>query len=110
MKKALFVIGAIVFLIAVQNIVRNTYSLWQRQNVVLEAENELERVKKENIELKNKLEVVTEPGFSEREARDKLLFSKPGEKIVLLPKEPEKVLSVNDNTLSNWRQWIALFF
>lgn len=110
MKKALLAIGVIVFLVVAHNLIRNTYSLWQRQNVVVEARNELERVKKENIELKNKLEIVMEPGFSEREARDKLLFSKPGEKIVLLPREPEKIVAVTDNTLPAWRQWIALFF
>jgi cell division protein FtsB len=110
MKKALFAIGVIVFLVLTYNLIGNTYSLWQKQNVVVEARDELERVKRENNELKNKLEVVMEPGFAEREARDKLLFSKPGEKIVLLPNEPEKVVAVTEGDLPAWRQWIALFF
>lgn len=110
MKKLIFAVFFVAFLLVVHNLVQNIYSLWQQQNVVTEAKDELLRVKKENTELKSQLAVVGEEGFSEREARDKLLLVKPGEKIVLLPPEQNQERREEISNAPTWRQWVDLFF
>lgn len=110
MKKLIFAVFFIAFLLVVHNLVQNIYSLWQQQNVVTEAKEELLRVKKENTELKAQLSVVGEEGFSEREARDKLLLVKPGEKIVLLPPQQNQETKGEADSSPAWRQWVELFF
>lgn len=110
MNKVIFGVIIIVFLFIAQGLVRNTYSLWERQSLVAEARVELEQAQLENKELKAKLGVVREPGFSEREARNKLLYVKADEQIVLLPQtNQESSLEKVENKEPIWQQWVNLF-
>lgn len=112
MKKIIFVVVVIVFLITAHNMIQNTISLWQKQHIVKETEEELERVKEENKELTSKLEAVSQPGFVEAEARDKLFYVKPGEQIVFITQEKQDESEEIEETVStpSWKQWLDLFF
>lgn len=70
----------------------------------------------EQQELASQLEYVMSEEFVEREAREKLLLSKPGETVVLVDEEDgewveksEQVEEV-DRELANWEKWVRLFF
>ena len=70
----------------------------------------LEAEKKKNEYLKQKLYVVKTDEFVENEARKKLGMLKEGEFFVIAPTgTPEKKEEI-DETLSNWRKWLELFF
>jgi hypothetical protein len=66
-------------------------------------------------ELAKDLNYVMSEGFVEKEAREKLLMSKPGEVVVLLPPEEERdeISSENfdeeERELENWEKWVRLF-
>ncbi|MBI2034358.1 MAG: septum formation initiator family protein [Candidatus Levybacteria bacterium] len=97
----------------INNLVRSIYNFWHKQDLLVSAQQELQQQKKEREKLTRELTRVKDPLFIEQEARDKLFLVKPGERIVLLPKE-----GLEDSTQSgkpkkrepNWKQWLVLFF
>lgn len=112
MKRIIFIVIVIVFFVIAHNMIQNIVSLWQKQNIVTQTEDELVRVKAENKQLKSQLEMVNQPGFIESEARDKLFYVKPGEQIVFIPQteEIEEETSVDVVSDPAWKQWLDLFF
>ncbi len=78
--------------------------------MVVKAQNDLEREKKENADLKKRLEYVNSNEFIEEEARNKLFLVKPGESGVIIPKD---LIATNDpkkvENKAVWEEWIELF-
>ena len=112
MKKAIFIVGLLISLIIINNSIRSIYSLWQKRDLLTEAGRVLQKEKAKNASLKGKLQEVDKPEFVEKEARDKLFLVKPGEQIVLVPKEQKKEEKnpVARSQKPNWQQWWELFF
>lgn len=113
-KKIVFFSIIIISFFVINNFIRSIYNLWQKNDLVVRAEQDLEREKKENNELKKKLANVKQPEFIEEEARNKLFLAKPGEGIVVLPTD---VLSTTSSktkekadTRPNWQKWWETFF
>lgn len=112
MKKILFFVILIASLFIINNLIRSIYNLWQKQDLLIKAKNEVVREKKMNEQLKQQLKVVENPEFVEEEARNKLLLSKSGEKIILIPTltpTQPKVVSATPKD-APWVQWWKLFF
>lgn len=115
MKKILFIVTLIASIFIINNFVRSIYSLWQKKEFIVRAQKELEMKKKENQELKAKLDIVQNKDFVEEEARNKLLLVKQGEKRVVIDerliREEEKKKSLEQKTgITNLREWWKLFF
>lgn len=116
MKKILFITILIIAVFIVNNFVHSIYNLWQKKDLVVKIQKELEQKKKENIELKNKLGMVQDSQFIEKEARDKLMLVKPGEsRVVIDEKLIKEVEGVNvkkekTNVQNNLQKWWGLFF
>lgn len=110
MKKFLFVVIVVIFLITINNLVRSIYDIWQKKDFVTEAERTLSFQKQENQRLKSALSYSKTTEFIEKEARDKLFMVKKGEQKVLLSKDSEKPRDEGKNTDPNWKQWWNLFF
>ena len=71
--------------------------------------------KKRNIELKDRLMVVSQPQFVEGEVRNKLFLVKPGEGIIVIaPTEYLKagvsVKPKKTDSKAYWQQWWETFF
>jgi cell division protein FtsL len=112
-KKILFFGVLIGSLIIINNLVRSTYTLLQKHNLVVQAQQELDKQKHENRDLKNKIAEVKTPQFIEEEARNKLFLSKPGEGIIVIPTgalqaSPSAAPKPRD-TRQNWEKWVDLF-
>lgn len=113
MKRIIFFTILVVSFFVINNLVRSIYSLWKKQDLIVEAKKNLEVEKKRHEVLQQQLKLVESDAFVEREARDKLFMVKPGEKIVILPSiSPEVEGSRNQKkeSLPNWKQWLELFF
>lgn len=109
-KKVLFISSVVVCLIIIQNLVRNIYDLWNKQDLVIEAQTDLRKEKEENQKLKAKLLYVTSQEFIEKEARNKLLLVKSGESEIIVPKDLILKRAIKkEEILPNWKQWINLF-
>ena len=80
----------------------------------MQAQQELDRQTKDNLELKSKLKGVKKPQFVEEEARNKLFLAKPGEGVVLIPsgslKQDSQPKFAPRDTRPNWQKWWELFF
>lgn len=113
-KKIVFFTIIIVSLFIINNFIHSIYNLWQKNDLLTRAKQDLEHEKKENQELKKKLAEVKKPSFVEEEARNKLFLVRPGEGIVILPTD---VLSTEssqpqetEDTRPNWQKWWEMFF
>jgi len=88
------------------------YDIWQKKDVEIQAQKELDFQKQENQRLKAALSYSKTQEFIEKEARDKLFMFKKGEQKVLIPQESG---NSNENPSDggndpNWKKWWNLFF
>lgn len=111
MRKVLYLIVVVGLILVINGLIRSIIELWNKQNVVKEAQVKLNREKMENARLKQELSYVQTNAFIENEARDKLFLVKPGESEVLISKD---LLSSNKPKVTQvpkpvWQQWVDLF-
>lgn len=114
LKKIVFFTIIIISLFVINNFIHSIYNLWQKNDLLVRAKQDLANEKKENQELKKKLVEVKKPGFVEEEARNKLFLAKPGEGIVIIPTDVLSSASSNTkkvvDTRPNWQKWWDTFF
>jgi cell division protein FtsB len=113
-KKIAFFIVIAILLFAINNLAHSIYSTWEKQDLIIKAQQELESAKFENQELRKDLALVSKPEFVETEARDKLLLAKPGEGIIVIPTtsvitKPSAIPTPPD-TRPNYQKWWEVFF
>ena len=114
MKKIILGVIVIVCLVTINNLARSIYGLWQKQELVVATEKELEREKKMNESLKRQAKVVNDPQYVEEVARDKLFLAKPKEQVVVVPdvqsaKDEAAPKARKITTTPNWKLWAQLF-
>lgn len=109
-KKVAFVITIVACLIIINGLVRSIFDLWNKQDVVVKARQELNQEKQKNEELKVQLGYVKSNEFVEEEARNKLFLVKPGESDVIIPSNLVKKKEVKPPSPPPvWQQWVNLF-
>ena len=111
-KKIVFFSIVLVLLLTINNLIHSIYATWQKQDLIIQAQQNLAAEKEENNKLKKNIAQVNKPQFIESEARDKLLLAKPGENIVILPKNQLSISpppSKPSDTRPNWKKWWDLF-
>lgn len=95
------------------NLLNTTATLWQRQNEVTQAQEELEKLKKESKDLSSQLEYSQTQEFLEKEARDKLGLVMEGERQVLIEEEAltatESGIKGKNSWFENLKSWWNLF-
>ncbi|MBI2195934.1 MAG: septum formation initiator family protein [Candidatus Levybacteria bacterium] len=99
----------LVGLYLISSLTKSTYSLWQKTEMVKEAERKRVAQEQRGEELKKQLEFSQTPEFVEKEAREKLNLGKPGETMIILPPF-ESTTSASEVALPNWKKWLRLFF
>lgn len=94
------------------SLLRSLYENWKKGDYVRVRQEELERLERENLRLKQALEYAKTPEFVEKEARDKLGLAKSGEVIVILsqPQATPSSQSALGTVRPSWKLWWRLFF
>lgn len=113
MKKVVYVVLLASIIVVSFNLLKSSYSLWRKQDLFKEAQNELKIAKQENKELKESLESAKKQEFVEEEARNKLLWVKEGENRAIVSKadvEAPRELEKPVNNRPNYKKWLDLFF
>lgn len=112
MKKLIFVVVVIVLLAIINNLVHSIYDIWNKQDLLTQAQNELSLQQKKNQQLKAGLSYVQSPSFINEEARNKLFLVKPGEQDILIPSQASggQNQKIPQAQTPNWQQWLSLFF
>lgn len=114
MKRIAFFAILIICLISIVHSISSIASLLKKQELLAKAQNQLQMSQKKNQKLKVQARTVQNQSFIEEEARNKLFMVKPGENTVIIPKG--LIVSSDTGTthvaqqVSNWHQWMALFF
>lgn len=116
MKRVAFFAIIIASLFIIYNLSRSIVTLWQKRELLSEAQSELTLEKKENGELKHKLKEAEGEEFIEREARNKLFMAKPGESSIVLDETLTRSLVATksagkkEDTRPYFQRWLELFF
>ncbi len=114
MKKVLFFLLLIAALIISNSLISSIITLWQKKNLVIEAQKQLDFQKQDNMRLKAQISYAQTPHFIEEQARNKLLLIKPNEEEILLPVATPSGDSIDlkgsDPNVPVWQQWATLFF
>lgn len=112
MKKIFYILILILSLFIINNLVRSIYNLWQKHDLVRDAQEQLRKEKNEHEKLQDQLARVNRPDFVEKEARNKLFMVRPGEKIVLLGEvqKEKREMTKQEEKLPHWQAWWNLFF
>jgi len=114
LKKIVFFSIIILSFFVINSFIHSIYNLWQKNNLIVRAKQDLEKEKKDNEELKKKLAEVKKPGFVDEEARNKLFLAKPGEGIIVMPTDVLASTTPDvkkpEDTRPNWLRWWDVFF
>ena len=112
MKKIVYIIVVIVLFLIINSLVHSIFELWQKQDLLISAQKELDREKQKNQKLKAQYEYVQTPQFLEEQAHNKLFLVKEGEQGVLISQklinQTQAKKGVGER--SNWQKWLDLFF
>ena len=113
-KKIAFFAIIVILLLTINDLAHSIYSIWQKQDLIVQAQNNLDEEKNENQKLKKDIAQVNQPQFIESQARNNLLLAKPGEGVVMLPSamvsaSPSLTIKPAD-TRPNWQKWWDTFF
>lgn len=110
MKKIGFFVILVASLLIIKNLLVSIYSLWQKQDLLVHAQKELEKEKEQHQKLKSKLSFAESPEFIEEQARNNLFLVRPEEQGILLPPVPLKEEKKQAAEKANWQKWMDLFF
>ncbi len=111
MKKIPYFIVVLILLFIINNLAHSIIDIYQKQDVLTNAQKQLDREKTKNQKLKAELSYVQSQQFLEEEARNKLFLIKPGEQEILIPQtEEQKGSEAPKKQIPNWQQWLNLFF
>lgn len=111
MKKLLPIIAIIILLLVIKNNISSIFRTIGDENTADSLKKKLSEEEKENQFLKERLFYVKTDRFVEKEAREKLGMSKPGEFIIIAPTStPLNKERIEIDTKPNWRKWFELFF
>ena len=111
-KKFLKILAFLIGVCLIISLSRSIYQLLQASQQVGQTEEKLAKLEKEREELFKQKSYQESRFFIEKEAREKLNLSYPGEAIVILPDEEELIKQVQDfqaKTLPNYQRWLNLF-
>lgn len=126
MRRRLYqLVVILVCLFIIQGLSRGLIELSAQERRLGRARAELEKLQQKQVELKQRLEYFRSDEYVEKIARDKLLLAKPGETVLILPKDQKLNIqnseflpagrhgsiqySPTESELPNWKKWLKLF-
>ena len=100
----------------VLSLVRNIIKTRKANNLILEKESKVDKIRQENADLEKKIAEMKSPEYIERQIRNNLGLVKEGEVVIILPDEETlRSLAPKDEEEEeilpdpNWKRWLKLF-
>lgn len=110
MKKLLPFVVIIFLVFLIKNNITAIFRTLEDKNTAGTLKEKLAEEEKKNKFLKERLFYVKTDKFIEKEAREKLSMSRPGEYIVIGPTStPLNREKIETDTKPNWQKWLDLF-
>ncbi len=90
---------------------RSVVHLARQRNRLQEAQSTVAILEEEKERLQAEKEYYQSEEFVEKEARDRLNMSRPGEAVVVMPPSEERIVYAGQLETEEpiWRQWLAYF-
>lgn len=85
------------------------WRLWKVGEQVQTAIGDLQQEEQKNRDLEKKLAEVDSPDFIEKEARDKLGYSREGETVVIVTSPDQQITTQKSPPKPSWQQWWNLY-
>ena len=114
-KRLTTIIGILALCIIAFGFLKQSYASLQAGGRLDQAQKDLDVLKQENQELKNKLAQAGNASFVEEIFRDKLNLARPNETVIIISEEALKKAQygeqkkVEEIKLPNWQGWLKLF-
>lgn len=101
-------------LLLVVSLTKGIFEILSVYDRVAEAENEVVKLEAQKRSLERQVTERTTEGYVERQIRNKLHLSRPGEQVVVLSENSSLQSSaqsvITDQEVPIWRQWVELFW
>ena len=117
LKTYLNIVYVGISLLMLVSLTRNIMKVREAKERLKEKEDYIEKIREENDELSQRVEIFKSEEFVESQLRDKLGLAKEGETIIVLPDEETiKKFTPSDEKEEeilpdpNWKKWFKLFF
>lgn len=115
LKKILIAAGVLILLLVIYNLINGIFGAFKSGDRLNQALEQLNKLEAENKQLKQQYTQVQTNSFIEQQARDKLLYAKPGETVVVIPESKlDAVLGISakkdEVRLPNPLGWLKLFW
>lgn len=113
MKRIFFLIFISISILIIYNFGQTIYRLLSKKDLLVQAQNELKKMQRENAGLRKQIVQVQNRHFIEEQARDKLFLVKPGENTIVIPSNalPRLELKkIQNKEKPHWREWIDTFW
>lgn len=92
------------------SLTKNIFDYQKKYQLYLEFKNENDAAKKQNIALKTKLLLESDPKEIEKTIRDKLNLTKPGEAVIIIAQPTPTPVVITPTPAPNWKQWWDVYF
>lgn len=115
MKKIFFLLITVISFFVISNFLTSIYTLWHKKDLLIIANNQLQREEADNAKLKQQLAKVKGKDFIEEQARDRLFMVRPSESEIIIPASALHLLPSTKSISQtyqkpNWQRWLGLFF
>ncbi len=113
-RRDLIKVGVTVVMIYLSYVLgKGVLQLYRAKGRIGEAQEELQKSKVENTQLKKELAQTQTQEFIEKEARDKLNMQLPGETVIIMPESELRIGGEEgvkeEKPKANWEKWWELF-
>lgn len=114
--KVMTLLLLVAFVLFITSLTQTIMKIRKMNKEVASRENQLERLKKEEEELKKKYEEITSSEYMEKQLRNQLNLAKENEIILILPEDeilkklvPSDIEETAYDIRPNWRKWADIF-
>ncbi len=111
MKQIIFIAIVIFLVLVIINLSFSLYSLWSKQDLLMQTKQQLVREQQEHQKLEKGLQQVSSPLYVEEQARNNLFMGKPGDVMVIMSSASSSAQTKpSEKAKPIWLQWWNLFF
>jgi len=115
--KAVLIAGTILLTYIVIILGRAVWLNYQVNQQIKSLEREIAQIEQQNKDLQNLISYFKTDSYREKELRQKLSYSKPGETVIVTPKDsaiansaPSDGIDRDYSSKPNWYKWYLFFF
>ncbi len=113
-RNLMLTLAVLITIFLITNSVRKILSFQSTVQQVSSEEAKLEKLRRENEDLKRELEYKKSQRFAEEEIRNKLGLVREGEEVFVIPRERDEdeyeAIRESRGNLPNWKKWQRLIF